>query len=273
MSPEDFEFATSITSKMNWNMAKEDFEFMLELEPEGCFVLSSNSEKIGIATTINYGRIGWFGNLIISENHRNKGAGSLLVEHSLKYLKSKNVETVGLYAYPNKIPFYKRLGFQYDSGFIVLTGKPHPSQSQPQAKKAEKENIPQIIDYDTACFGASRKKLLEPILLDPDNLCYIHTEKGNITGYIVAKIYRRNAELGPLICQQGKSSITLDLLEAILDKTMGLEVSICIPHKESTTLDMLTKSGLAESFHVARMFSGTPLTRECILAAESLERG
>jgi len=254
-------------------MSTEDFEFMLELEPEGCFVLSSDSERIGIATTISYGKIGWFGNLIISESHRKKGAGSLLVEHSLKYLKSKKVETVGLYAYKERIPFYKRLGFQYDSEFIVLDGKGFSSPPQPPARKAEKKDIQKIIDYDSTCFGASRRKLLEPILLDADNLCYLHSEKSNISGYVVAKVYRGMAELGPLVCQQRRSDIAVNLLRAILDKLEGLDVSTCVPQKESAVLDMLVKSGFTENFHVARMFSGTPPIRECIFAAESLERG
>jgi GNAT superfamily N-acetyltransferase len=273
MSTEDFEFAIHITGRMNWNLAKEDFEFMLELEPEGCFVLSSDSERIGIATTISYGKIGWFGNLVVSESHRKKGAGSLLVEHSLKYLKSKKVETVGLYAYKERIPFYKRLGFQYDSEFIVLDGKGFSSPPQPSARKAEKEDIQKIIDYDSTCFGASRIKLLEPILLDPDNLCYLHSEKSNISGYVVAKVYRGMAELGPLVCQQRRSDIAVNLLGAILDRLEGLDVSMCVPQKESAVLDMLVNSGFTENFYVARMFSGTPSIRECIFAAESLERG
>jgi GNAT superfamily N-acetyltransferase len=273
MSAKDFEFAARITDKMNWNLAREDFEFMLELEPEGCFVLFSDSERIGIATTISYGQIAWFGNLIVTKSRRKKGAGSLLVKHSLKYLESKNVETVGLYAYIDRTPFYKRLGFEYDAEFIVLDGKGFSSPSQPAARKVEKKDIQKIIDYDSACFGASRRKLLEPILFDPDNLCYFYTENGHVFGYVVAKLYRGMAELGPLVCQQGRSDIAINLLRTILNKLEGLEVSMCIPQKEKAILNMLIQWGFTENFRVARMFFGMPSVRECIFAAESLERG
>ncbi|MGE5533230.1 MAG: hypothetical protein ACM3UN_02645, partial [Bacillota bacterium] len=63
MLAKDFLFATKLANTMNWNMAKEDFEFMSSLEPEGCFVLFDGSKKLGIATCISYGKIGWFGNL------------------------------------------------------------------------------------------------------------------------------------------------------------------------------------------------------------------
>jgi N-acetylglutamate synthase-like GNAT family acetyltransferase len=273
MTTEDFEFAIETTDSMNWNLTKQDFQFMLELEPHGCFTLLSNHEKIGIAATVTYDTIAWFGNLIVKENHRKKGAGTLLLQHSINYLKNKNVKTIGLYAYLDRIHFYKSLGFQQDTQFILLTGKAKSTPHTQTAKKAEKQDTQTIIEYDSQCFGASRKKLLEPILLDPDNLCYLHTENNHIIGYAVAKVYRGNAELGPLVCQQTRSDIATNLLNTILNKLEGLEVSICIPEKQKTIQDTLAQHGLTENQRVARMYLGTPTQQQCVLAAESLERG
>lgn len=273
MSPEDFEFAVQTTDQMGWHLAREDFEFMKELEPEGCFVLLSDLEKIGIATTISFDKIGWFGNLIVNEAHRKKGAGSLLVKHALQYLRTKNVETAGLYAYIDRIPFYERTGFKYDSEFTVLNGKAISSPPKAVVMKAGKEDMHKIINYDGLCLGASRRKLLEPIIQDPDNLCCFTTEKGEIVGYGVAKVYRGMAEIGPLICSEGRSDIAINLLRAILNRLEGLEVSMCVPTRQKTILNMLKKSGAVENFRVARMFFGNPYVKDCICAAESLERG
>jgi len=252
---------------------EDDFKFMVELEPKGCFVLLQGSERIGIATNISFGRMAWFGNLIVSESHRNVGAGSLLVRHSLKYLTGRGVKTVGLYAYVDKIPFYKRLGFEYDSDFIVLKGEAFSSMPKTSLRQAGKENVQEIINYDDACFGASRKKMLEPILLDSDNLCYESSEDGQILGYAVAKVCRGRAELGPLVCLRGRTDVALDLLTATLNRLKGLEVSLCIPEKESQILKMLMEAGFTENFRVARMFHGPRIVDKCIYLAESLERG
>jgi len=273
MSPEDFEFAVEITDRMNWHLAKEDFEFMKELEPEGCFVLLSNSERIGIATAISFEKIGWFGNLTVDETHRRRGAGSLLVEHALKYLKRKKVETVGLYAYINRIPFYKRLGFQYDSEFTVLNGKAYSSPHEAVARKAQKQDAQKIIDFDRLCFGASRRKLLKPIIQDPDNLCYFTSENEKIAGYAIAKVYRGEAELGPLVCLEGRNDVAINLLRSILDRLEGLEVSMYVPSKENFIVNMLIKSGFRANSSVARMFFGARQVKGCICTAESLERG
>jgi len=273
MSVEDLAFAVRITDTMSWKLVEEDFKFMMQLEQEGCFVLLYNSERVGIVTTVSFGKVGWLGNLVVSESHRKKGAGSLLVRHAVKYLTNRNVETVGLYAYIDKVPFYRRLGFEYDSEFIVLKGKGFSSSAEANLREARKEDIQEIIDYDHCYFGASRRKLLEPILLDSDNLCYVSIEDGRLSGYAVAKVYNGVAELGPLICLQGRSDIAINLLKATLSRLEGLEVSICVPKKENSILDMLRKSGFSESFQVARMFFGSPAFEDCIYVAESLERG
>jgi len=273
MTPDDFKFAVHITDTMNWKMALDDFEFILKLEPRGCFVLLDDSEKIGIATTISFGKVGWFGNLIVTETHRNKGAGSQLVKHAIRYLASRKVETIGLYAYLDKTPFYRKLGFEYNSEFIVLKGKGFSSPTKANLRQAKKENTRDIINLDKACFGASRKKLLEPILIDPNNLCYIATEHGHMVGYTLAKIYEDTAELGPLVCKKGRSDAAINLLKANLNNLKKLDANICVPKRESAVLKMLMKSGFKENFRVARMFFKPPMMKDCIYVAESLERG
>jgi GNAT superfamily N-acetyltransferase len=273
MSQEDFEFAVQITDHMKWNLTAADFEFMIELEPDGCFVLLEDSERIGLATTVNFGTVAWFGNLIVNESRRKKGGGSLLVKSAVKRLTSKHARTIGLYAYMDRIPFYEGLGFKYDSEFTVLNGKGSSLPVQSEVREAEKQDLQEIVEFDRSCFGASRRKLLEPIILDPDNLCDISAEGERIIGYVVAKVYRNMGEIGPLVCQKGREDVAVNLLRAVLSRLEGYEVSMCVPNKENMILNSLRMWGFAESFRVARMFFGSPVVEDCICMAESLERG
>jgi GNAT superfamily N-acetyltransferase len=273
MSRPDFEFTVHITGLMGWGLAEQDFEFMMELEPEGCFVLLDDSDRVGIATTVSFGKLGWFGNLIVDESKRNRGAGTLLVKHALKYLIEKNVATVGLYAYIKKIPFYRRLGFECDSEFIVLKGKGFSSPVRANVRKAKKQELTEVIAFDQSCFGASRRKMLEPILIDRDNLCFVSTEDGQISGFAAAKVYRGVAELGPIACKEGQAKTAADLLRATLSALEGLEASVFVPKREKQIVSMLLESGFHESFRVERMFHGPSVTGDCVYMAESLERG
>lgn len=273
MSAEDFVFGIRLTDTMDWGLVRPDFELMVELEPAGCFVALDDSERAGLATTIGFGKIGWLGNVIVSENHRGRGVGSLLVKHSIEYLKNKHVETVGLYTYIDKIPFYRRFGFEYDSDFVVLKGKGTSLPVEVRLREAGKDDVGKIVDLDRHCFGGSRGKLLEPLLTDSDNLCYVSMDGGQLLGFVVAKVYDTVAEAGPLVCWRGREDIAINLLKTALNRLEGYEISMCIPKKESAIINALMSLGFGEAFRVARMFRGNPILRECIYAAESLERG
>jgi GNAT superfamily N-acetyltransferase len=273
MAAEDFAFAIDITNPMDWGLTRADFEFMLKLEPEGSFVLLDDSEKVGIATTVSFGQMGWFGNLIVRKDERKKGGGSLLVNHALKYLQTKKVNTVGLYAYPDAIPFYTKLGLKYDSDFTVLKGTGISSSVDARVTEAQRDDLEQIVKSDQNCFGAARRKVLEPILTDTGNVCRIAFEDNRLVGFVAAAIYGKTAELGPLVCSQRRNDIAVSLISTALNRLKGYEVSLCIHKKEVSVIDTLMKHGFSESFKVSRMFFGTPVSRDCIYAAESLERG
>lgn len=273
MTPEDYPFAVQLTDKMSWNLAEDDFQFMTELEPEGCFTLYENEEKIGIATTITYNHIGWFGNLIVKEDYRKKGAGSHLVKHALAYLKTKNVKTTGLYAYLDKIAFYQKLGFKTDIKFRVMTGKSFTSIPELDIREAGKQDLKAITELDEVCFGAPRKRMLEPIISDRDNLCLIYSKDDEIKGFAVAKVYRGKAELGPLVCPKNRSDLATKVVKTALNRLINKEVSLLVPETEKPILNMLRRLGFRRSFDVVRMFHGSATLKECSYMPESLERG
>jgi predicted GNAT family acetyltransferase len=269
----DFPFAVQLANTMNWNMTAGDFEFMMKLEPQGCFVLFHSQERLGIATSITFGNVGWFGNFIIKEDFRREGAGSLLMKHAIDFLKRQGVETIGLYAYPHLVRFYQSVGFETDIDFLVLQGKAVFPAPQELAGSVKKADVPKVIGFDCRCFGASRKKLLEPILLNANNLCFTLTENNEIIGYIAAKVYDDIAEVGPLICLANRVEASVLLLKTILSRLKGINIFMTIPKKEIALLDILFKAGLKEDFRVTRMFLGPAAAKNCIYAAESLERG
>jgi ribosomal protein S18 acetylase RimI-like enzyme len=270
---DDLKFAVNLTNTMKWDLVEEDFEYMMKLEPDGCFITFDDLKRIGIATTVSFDKLGWLGNVIVSKNVRGRGVGSLLVKHALEYLVNKRVETIGLYAYIPKVPFYKKLGFKYDSEFVYLKGTVFSLPIKEFTREAVEDDWGNIINLDQLGFGASRKKLLKPILLDKENLCQIAVDDDKILGFIIARRYGKVAEVGPLVCQEHSKDIAVDLLKNILNKLKGCKVSMCIPKKETVILKKLVKWGLSEFFPLARMFYGEYIENNYIYMAESLERG
>ena len=273
MNASDFHFAVQLASTMNWNTTENDFAFMKKLEPNGCFVMLYGSKRIGIATNISLGKVGWFGHFIIKENYRHKGAGTLLVKHSIDYLNSKNVETVGLYSYPHLVGLYEKLGFKHDSEFIVLKGKGNSPIRTENLRRVTKEDVPSLVDFDNRYLFFSRRKLLEAILLNPANIAYVSSLDNEIKGYVAAKVFDETAEVGPLVCLPANSGVAIALLRKVLGELEGFEISICLPKTEEELLTVLFKCGFEESHRAVKMFLGQSLPKMCICVAESLERG
>jgi predicted GNAT family N-acyltransferase len=273
MVSDDVSFAIHLTDTMGWDLVEEDFQLMMGLEPDGCFVAQADLERVGLATTIRFGRVGWLGNVIVKETHRNKGVGSMIVKHSLTYLTTHQVHTVGLYAYIDKVPFYQKLGFQYDSDFVVMKGRGCSLPVEPYTRSITKHEHQTLTNMDSLCFGASRRTLLAPILLNKDNVCYVAGENEELLGFIVAKVYDGVVEIGPLTCRRDHDDVAIALLKATINQLQGRVISIILPEKESTITDTLRGLGFRDHFHVARMFYGPYVLNDCIYAAESLERG
>jgi N-acetylglutamate synthase-like GNAT family acetyltransferase len=276
MQPQDYRFAEELTDTVDWGFVQEDFEFINRLEPEGCLVLCDDSERIGIATTIAYGKVGWFGNLIVTEQCRRRGGGAILVKHALNYLSSRDVTNVGLYAYLNRIPFYESLGFARNADYSVLSAEELASsrlQQRIEVDEASKNELKDIIAFDSECFGYCREKLLAAIMSVPRNICYIGHGKNGIEGYVMAKVYKGFAEVGPLVCRGTKKNVELSLLEAVFCEIEGFTAALCVPKNENQILDYARKCGFMESFPVVRMFFNPLSDTDCTTIAESLERG
>ena len=188
-------------------------------------------------------------------------------------MQSKGVKTIGLYAYPNLIGFYSKLGFERDEDFSVLRAETLDSLTAETLPKVGTQQIQAIAEFDSRCFGGNRKKLLESIILEEGNLSYYKSEDNEVVGYVAAKVYEKMAEVGPLICQAGHVDVAASLLKTVLGKLTGLSVYVFLPKKESALADMLFSVGFKEDFCVSRMFLGQAVAKNCIYMAESLERG
>ena len=99
MATEDFPFAVALTDTERWGFTVDDFERLLALAPDGCFVVEHEDERAGLLTTCLYGKVGWIGNVIVSQRLRGKNLGAALVKHAVAYLESKGAKADRLWAY------------------------------------------------------------------------------------------------------------------------------------------------------------------------------
>ena len=274
MTYQDFRFAVKLANTVNWNMVEEDFVFMKTIEPEGCFVLYEKSNPIGIATCVNHKTLGWFGNLIIEEKYRNQGAGGFLVKHAIKYLCAKGIETVGLYAYPHLIDFYRNFGFEVDEDFVYLKANNIHLKSHPQIKMIDDKDLGNLAKFDANYFGGDRERIFQKVLIEKKGMGCFVAEKNVVIGLIIAKIFDSVAEVGPLVCAYNREDVTLQLIDGLLVKiSKNTDIYLCLPKKHEKIINHLEATGFREEFCVTRMFLEKKSLKNCVYFAESLERG
>lgn len=273
MKVSDFRFAVTLANTMNWDMEKEDFEFNFSLEPNGCFVLFDDSRRIGIATCISFGRIGWFGNLVVNKKYRNKGCGKLLMEKAIDYLKGKGAKTIGLYAYQHLVKYYEEIGFKPSTDFSVIKGKIISKNTKNEAESIDMDQWIPLVEFDRRCLKWDRKKLLESINIQSSSLGYLSRRNNQIVGYIMAKLHEGMAEIGPLVCLKDAKDSSEQLVKIMLSKLGGWDAFVCLPTENADLVQILGEAGLEEKYRLTRMFLGPATDDCCTYIAESLERG
>ena len=273
MTANEYDFAVNLANTMKWGMETADFKFNQALEPEGCFVLFENTEPVGIATCISFGKIGWFGNLIVKPKQRKQGAGHQLLEHAIKYLQDKGVKTIGLYAYEHLKEFYSKLGFKPDIDLTVMHNENVQVNYENLPKFESQPDFSALNHFDGAFFGADRSRLLTRIIENKNNLCFASLNDKKVDGYILAKVNENVSEVGPLVCNPDKPELAVELLKAVLNGLEGKFVSLYVPQKQEELVSFLGVAGFKKDFTLSRMFLGTPLIQNSIHLAESLERG
>ncbi len=98
------------TNKAGWVSDAQEYGFVLNNNPEGCFTLEVDGEVAGGIATILYNHSAWIGNFIVREELRSRGLGTELFINALNFLEMR-VRTIYLTASPRATSMYTRFGF------------------------------------------------------------------------------------------------------------------------------------------------------------------
>ena len=280
MSVKEYSFAVDLANTVGWGMEEADFRFNQFLEPEGCLVLFEGLVPVGLATCVSFEKLGWFGNFVVRSNYRGHGGGRLLLEHAISYLRSRGVESIGLYAYPWLVEFYGKFGFKKDIELKVMhnvclqMGNNYNYKEEGVVSKVGVcGDFSGLSSFDVRFFGVDRSRVLKGIMEGKDNYCYVLRDGGKVVGYVLAKDYGHVVEVGPLVCCPDRSEGVFELLQTMLCGLGGREVWLYLPQEQKGVEEFLFGVGFRKKFSLSRMFLGEPKIQRGIYLGESLERG
>ncbi len=256
-------------------------ERLLAYEPKGCFLAEVNGEFAGQVFSINYGKIGWIGVLIVNENYRRRGVGTLLMKHSIRYLLGLGVETIRLEAVPEIANLYRRIGFvdEFHSIRFLGTSRRQELLSGLSIERMSVKEMPRIADFDREYFGGDRMRVLKRLYQASPELCFYSQEDSQILGYIISYEMETGYRIGPWICKPHGVRFPVIARELLLTCMNSIEVGtkiyVGVPETNNTAIRILHNLGFTMTAKCIRMRFGKRLQEKpkAVLSISGPESG
>lgn len=245
-----------LSTSVGWNQTAADWQRMLLLEPNGCFVAAENGQIVGTTLCCTFGPVAWLAMVIVREDRRGSGLGRELVRGGLEYAQKQGVRTVRLDATPLGETVYRKLGFlpQFELrrvGGIVRT-KALPAFPAYKILSATTDQFAELIQLDHETTATQRGKLLSRLFSEWSPLTAVSPD-GKIQAFLASRKGRLATQFGPM---SGKESAAVDLLSHALTHSSAQSVIADIPVHRESLLELARSFGLSEQRTLLRMYYG-----------------
>jgi GNAT superfamily N-acetyltransferase len=274
MTAADIAFGMELKNAVGWNQLPADWERLIALEPDGCFVATLHGRDVGTATTTTYeDRFGWTAMVLVHPDHRRKGIGTSLLHAGIDYLEQR-VEAVKLDATPMGKKLYDTLGFVDEYMMERWLGKGTNPVSIPDVVPIDQQLLTAVCEFDTPIFGADRSRLLKMLVNEEPNTAVCVAHAGRVVGYGILRPGYNCAQLGPIVAEEPK---TADMLFRVLLGAVGdrhVQSDVLLPNRY--VLDMMRHYRFEKQRYLVRMYKGRnahPGLPKHVYAASGPEKG
>jgi ribosomal protein S18 acetylase RimI-like enzyme len=254
MTKADLDFAFSLTSKEGWSSTKTDFEELLEFDSHGCFIGEENNERVGMVCAISYRHFGNIGNLIVIDDYRQKGLGSILMKQATSYLYGKGASMIFLDGVQAAVSLYESLGFRKICKSLRLSGH-ITGKTSDRVRLIDSSDIDKVLAIDKQHFKADRAFFLRSCQKNNPNLCMLLKIDDSIAGYMLGSPRTGSVRIGPWIMDQHVDRAE-ELLRAFIAKVENQVVQLGILETSSPAIRLLQKIGFTETSYSWRMALG-----------------
>jgi hypothetical protein len=181
----------------------------------------------------------------VIESQRGQRIGKRLLEHSIAYLKKKNIKSIYLDGVPDAVPLYERNGFRTICKSLRFSGQVRAA-SHPQVRPMEMEDFEMVGQIDANVFGDDRTFFLKRWFSLNSELCYVMERDDSIAGFIFAKRTKDSVSIGPWWMHQDVRSPETLLLH-LASKTQNMTLRIGVLETNVKAVELLRSLHLKES--------------------------
>ena len=193
---EDLKAAVRLIASVDWHINPYDLHCVYKFQSGGFFVGELDGEVVGHIDAISYpGHLTSIGAFVVKKELRKKGLGRQI--WNVAWRSVDHADSLTLVGASEMVPMYKSFGFQ--SVWSTILGMVDPQNvlkaysrlAVPpgvSCKPIQDVDFDKLLKYDTAVFGASRRKLLEAWISIPGSLGWVAVNGSDeVIGYTTVK--------------------------------------------------------------------------------------
>lgn len=231
-----------------WSDITAEFRFFIANDFCHPIKIMEDKTMVGVGCSVIFQNSAWLAHIIVGSDYRNRGFGFQLVEHLLKDLKNRSIDTVSLIASPYGEPVYKKAGFSIVAEYSYLDRKKPWIEKAVSAKIRPYEDkfSGSIWQLDREISGEEREPLLKKYL---DN-SFVYIDSNEITGFYLPALGE-----GPIL------AVTPEAGTALMELKYAKADHAVLPGENQTGMDFLIQNGFELSETKGkRMILGKELT-------------
>jgi GNAT superfamily N-acetyltransferase len=271
MTRADIPGAMRLKEAAGWNQTEQDWQHLLALEPEGCWVFEASRPPAGpgtiagSTTVVCFGKdLAWVGMVLVLPEFRGQGIARLLMEQALRFTAERKIQRVALDATDFGKPLYRKLGFEDEALIERWEGLAPPANPDGRTREAEASADPTpdvawMARLDRSVFGADRRALLELLVSAAPQDCFTAPQ-----GYLLARPGSKTYFLGP--CAAENPGIARMLVQDLLQKHAGRRFCWDLPAGNHAAVEIALSLGFQRARTLTRM------SRPAVSGQDSLPR-
>ena len=255
-SYDDLKFLSELLDEEDFAMGQNQLRCAFSCDPSGFFVGELCGKTISYISLVKFDHFAFVAYFMVEESYRGKGYGRQTWEAGLASVdKDFNV---GLASVPNMVGFYEKKGLTkawLNREYVVSASTAaqvlaEPVQLPPGTtiKPVTEVAFDTLVAYDTAVFGALRRKYLETLTKLPENIAFAAVNDKGLLGYISSEKMRKEesgVRIGPLYADN--EQVAQGLLQAVSKAVVSqnphtdTKMTLVVPDINTVAINLVEK--------------------------------